>query len=161
MEKNMELSPSARKVQDALDAFGMQLQVVELPASTRSAVEAAQAVGCQVEQIAKSLIFRSKVTDRPIMVIASGPNRVNERKIGELLGEPVGKADADFVRRRTGFAIGGVPPVGFSEPLVTFIDEDLLKPGEIWAAAGTPNAVFRLKPADLVNITSGRVIDIK
>jgi prolyl-tRNA editing enzyme YbaK/EbsC (Cys-tRNA(Pro) deacylase) len=157
----MELSSSARKVQDALDAFGMQLQVVELPASTRSAVEAAQAVGCRVEQIAKSLIFRTKLTGRPVLVIASGPNRVNEKKIGELLGEPVGKADADFVRQRTGFAIGGVPPVGFAEPLVTFIDEDLLNPAEIWAAAGTPNAVFLLKPADLVKITSGRVIDIK
>jgi prolyl-tRNA editing enzyme YbaK/EbsC (Cys-tRNA(Pro) deacylase) len=157
----MELSPSAQKVQDALNAFGVRLQVLELPASTRSAVEAAQAVGCKVEQIAKSLIFRGSITGRPVLVIASGPNRVNEKKVGELLGEPIGKAEADFVRQRTGFAIGGVPPVGHAEPLVTFIDEDLLKLDEIWAAAGTPNAVFRLTPQDLVKITSGRVINIR
>ena len=157
----MELSPSAQKVQLALNAFGLPLQVVELPASTRSAVEAAQAIGCRVEQIAKSLIFRSSQSGRPVLVIASGPNRVNEKKIGELLGEPIGKADADFVRQRTGFVIGGVPPVGHTEPLETFIDEDLLKLDEIWAAAGTPNAVFCLKPADLVKITSGRVVAVK
>ncbi len=156
----MELSTSAKKVQDALDAFGMKLQVVELPASTRSAVEAAQAVGCRLEQIVKSLIFRSR-SDRAVLVIASGSNRVNEKKVGELLGEPIGKADADFVRQQTGFAIGGVPPVGHTQPPVTFIDEDLLKLDEIWAAAGTPNAVFRLTPAELVKITSGRVIKIK
>jgi prolyl-tRNA editing enzyme YbaK/EbsC (Cys-tRNA(Pro) deacylase) len=157
----MELSPSAQKVQDALNAFGVQLQVLELPASTRTSVEAAQAIGCKVEQIAKSVIFRSSITGRPVLVIASGPNRVNEKKIGELLGEPIGKADADFVRQRTGFVIGGVPPAGHIEPLVTFVDEDLLKLDEIWAAAGTPNAVFRLTPPDLVRITAGRVINIK
>ena len=157
----MELSASAQKVQQALNAFGLPLQVLELPASTRSVVEAAQAIGCRVEQIAKSLIFRSSQSGRPVLVIASGPNRVNEKKIGELLGEPIGKADADFVRQRTGFAIGGVPPVGNAEPLETFIDEDLLKLDEIWAAAGTPNAVFRLTPLDLVHITSGKVAAIK
>jgi prolyl-tRNA editing enzyme YbaK/EbsC (Cys-tRNA(Pro) deacylase) len=157
----MELSPSAQKVQRALDAFGVPLQVLELPASTRTVVEAAQAVGCKVEQIAKSLIFRSQRTDRPVLVIASGPNRVDEKKIEALLGEPVGKADADFVRRRTGFAIGGVPPVGHAEPLPTFIDQDLLALDEIWAAAGTPNAVFRLEPADLVKITAGQVAAVK
>lgn len=156
----MELSASARKVQDALNNFGMRLQVVELPASTRSAVEAAQAIGCRVNQIAKSLIFRGSHTGRPVLVIASGANRVNEKALGEALGEPLGKADADFVRQRTGFAIGGVPPVGHAEPPVTFIDEDLLKLEDIWAAAGTPNAVFRLSPADLVKITNGRVIKI-
>jgi prolyl-tRNA editing enzyme YbaK/EbsC (Cys-tRNA(Pro) deacylase) len=157
----MELSPSAQKVQNALNAFGVQLQVLELPASTRSAVDAAQAIGCKVEQIAKSVIFRSSITDRPVLVMASGPNRVNEKKIGEVLGEPIGKADADFVRERTGFVIGGVPPLGHIDTLVTFIDEDLLKLDEIWAAAGTPNAVFRLTPYDLVKITTGRVVNIK
>jgi prolyl-tRNA editing enzyme YbaK/EbsC (Cys-tRNA(Pro) deacylase) len=157
----MELSPSAQKVQDALNAFGVQLQVLELPASTRTSVEAAQAIGCKVEQIAKSVIFRSSITGHPVLVIASGPNRVNEKKIGEVLGEPIGKADADFVRQSTGFVIGGVPPAGHIEPLVTFVDEDLLKLDEIWAAAGTPNAVFRLTPSDLVRITAGRVINIK
>jgi prolyl-tRNA editing enzyme YbaK/EbsC (Cys-tRNA(Pro) deacylase) len=154
------LSPSAQRVQDALDAFGVPLQVVELPASTRSAIEAAQAVGCQVEQIAKSLVFKTSSTSRPVLVIASGPNRVNEKRIGELLGEPIAKADADYVRQRTGFVIGGVPPVGHIEPLTTFVDEDLLRYETIWAAAGTPHAVFQLTPAALVRITSGSVISV-
>jgi prolyl-tRNA editing enzyme YbaK/EbsC (Cys-tRNA(Pro) deacylase) len=155
------LSSSAQKVQDALDAFGMTLQVVELPASTRSAAEAAQAIGCQVGQIAKSLVFMGKKTGYPVLVIASGANRVNEKQIGELLGEAIAKADADFVRQQTGFVIGGVPPVGHAQPLNTFVDEDLLEYEVIWAAAGTPHAVFQLEPSNLVRITSGRVVSIK
>lgn len=157
----MPLSQSARKVQQALDALGLDLRVVELPGSTRTAVEAAQAVGCQVGQIVKSLVFKAKRSQRPILVVASGQNRVDERLIEALIGEPLGKADADFVRQRTGFVIGGVPPVGHAEPLETFIDEDLLQYDEIWAAAGTPHAVFRLTPADLVKMTQGRVVAIK
>jgi prolyl-tRNA editing enzyme YbaK/EbsC (Cys-tRNA(Pro) deacylase) len=155
------LSSSAQKVQDALDAFGLHLQVVELPASTRSALEAAQAVNCQVGQIAKSLVFMSQKTSRPVLVIASGANRVNERRIGELLGEAIAKADADFVRQRTGFVIGGVPPVGHVEPVETFIDEDLLKYEHIWAAAGTPQSVFQLNPVDLLRMTSGKIVSVK
>ncbi len=155
------LSASAQKVQAALQQLGMTLQVVELPDTTRSASDAAQAIGCGVEQIAKSLVFRGKQTQRPILIIASGTNRVNEKRIGELLGEPIEKADADFVRQKTGFAIGGVPPVGHTEQPVIFIDEDLLHYDEIWAAAGTPHAVFRLLPADLVTMTNGRVVAIK
>jgi prolyl-tRNA editing enzyme YbaK/EbsC (Cys-tRNA(Pro) deacylase) len=151
------LSASAQRVQDALDSFGVTLQVVELPASTRSAVEAAQAVGCQVEQIAKSLVFKAQESDRPVLVIASGPNRVNEGRLGELLGEAIRKADADFVRQRTGFVIGGVPPVGHMERMPTYVDEDLLQYDTIWAAAGTPHAVFQLGPTDLVRLTSGVV----
>jgi prolyl-tRNA editing enzyme YbaK/EbsC (Cys-tRNA(Pro) deacylase) len=157
---SQELSPSAKKVQNALAGLGLSLQVVELPASTRTAVEAAQAVGCQVGQIVKSLIFKGKRSERPILVVASGANRVDEKKIEALIGEPLGKADADFVRQRTGFVIGGVPPVGHAERLETFIDRDLLQHGEIWAAAGTPNAVFRLTPADLVKMTGGQVVEI-
>jgi prolyl-tRNA editing enzyme YbaK/EbsC (Cys-tRNA(Pro) deacylase) len=156
------LSPSAQKVQNALGSFGLMLHVVELPANTRTAQEAATAVGCAVGQIAKSLIFKSKLTGKPVLVIASGSNRVNENRVGELLGEPVGMADADFVRTQTGFVIGGVPPVGHAFPLETFVDEDLLQYGEIWAAAGTPNAVFRLTPADLLKIVGdGRTVSIK
>ena len=110
------LSASAQKVQDALSARGMTLQVVELPGSTRTAQEAAQAIGCDVGQIVKSLVFKGKRSARPVMVIASGSNRVDERKIEVLIGEPFGKADADFVRQHTGFVIGGVPPVGHSQP---------------------------------------------
>jgi prolyl-tRNA editing enzyme YbaK/EbsC (Cys-tRNA(Pro) deacylase) len=157
----MSLSPSAKKVQDALNSYNIQLEVLELPDSTRSAAEAAEAIGCGVEQIAKSLIFRTMESNRPILVIASGVNRVNEKKLGERIGEPVGKADAGFVRAETGFVIGGIPPVGHSQPIATFIDEDLLKYEEIWAAAGTPHAVFRLTSADLLRITSGEVISIR
>ena len=154
------LSPSALRVQQALQAQGFDLQVLELPDSTRTAMDAAQAVGCQVGQIVKSLIFKAKRTGRPVLVVASGANRVNERIIEELIAEPMGKADADFVRQHTGFAIGGVPPVGHLETLLTFIDQDLLQYSEIWAAAGTPNAVFRLSPADLARMTGGKVVRI-
>ena len=154
------LSASAKKVQDALLALGLKLEVVELPASTRTAVEAAQAVGCQVGQIVKSLVFKAKRSERPVLVVASGANRVDEPAIEALIGEPLGKADADFVRQRTGFVIGGVPPLGHAEPLQTFIDQDLLQYGEIWAAAGTPNAVFRLTPQDLLRMTGGQVTKI-
>jgi len=154
------LSESAQKVQDALNRHGVTCQVMELPGSTRTAQEAAQAIGCQVEQIAKSLVFQGKTTNRPVLVVASGVNRVNEKKLRELLSEPVKKADAEFVREHTGFAIGGVPPAGLSKPLETFIDEDLFKYEEIWAAAGTPHAVFKLTAADLLRITQGKVVKI-
>jgi len=154
------LSESAQKVQDALKRQGVTCQVMELPGSTRTAQEAAQAIGCRVEQIAKSLVFRSKTTNRPVLVVASGANRVNEKKLRDLLSEPVKKADAEFVREHTGFAIGGVPPAGLSKLLETFIDEDLFKYEEIWAAAGTPHAVFKLTAADLVRITQGKVVNI-
>jgi prolyl-tRNA editing enzyme YbaK/EbsC (Cys-tRNA(Pro) deacylase) len=156
-----ELSSSAQKVQQALNGLGLRLQVVELPGSTRTALEAAQAVGCQVGQIVKSLVFKAKRSERPILVIASGQNRVDEKRIEALIGEPLGKADADFVRQRTGFVIGGVPPVGHLEKLETYIDQDLLQFDELWAAAGTPNAVFRLKPAELLQMTGGQVAEIK
>lgn len=155
------LSSSAQKVQQALNGLGVRLQVVELPGSTRTALEAAQAVGCQVGQIVKSLVFKAKRSERPILVIASGQNRVDEKRIEALIGEPLGKADADFVRQRTGFVIGGVPPVGHLEKLETYIDQDLLQFDELWAAAGTPHAVFRLKPAELLQMTGGQVADIK
>jgi prolyl-tRNA editing enzyme YbaK/EbsC (Cys-tRNA(Pro) deacylase) len=156
----MMLSSSARKVQQALSAIGMQLEVVELPDSTRTSQEAAAAVGCQVGQIAKSIIFQALGSHRPVLVIASGSNRVNERVIARLVGEDIGKADAEYVRNRTGFVIGGVPPLGHTQQLETFIDQDLLQYPEIWAAAGTPHAVFRLTPADLLKMTNGKVIKI-
>ncbi len=156
-----KLSSSAQKVQQALKAHGVACQVVEMQQTTRSAQEAADVVGCQVGQIAKSLIFKSKQTNQPILVIASGPNRVNEKKISYLISEPLGKADADFVREHTGFAIGGVPPLGHPRALRTFIDEDLLRFDTIWAAAGTPNAVFKLTPDELQKITNGEIISVK
>lgn len=155
------LSSSAKKVQEALDQWGLPGRVVELPATTRTAAEAAQAVGCQVGQIAKSLLFKTKQTLRPVLVIASGRNRVNEKGLAHLLGEAIVKADADFVREQTGFVIGGVPPIGHKNEILTFVDEDLLQYEQIWAAAGTPFAVFHLTPAELTQIVPGRVINIK
>ena len=160
-QESDQLSSSAKNVQEVLKGLGLELQVVELQETTRTSADAARAVGCEVGQIAKSLVFRGQRTQRPILVIASGSNRVNEKRVGELISEPLGKADADFVRQKTGFVIGGIPPVGHAEKLEVFIDEDLLRYSEIWAAAGTPNAVFRLTPSDLVRMTEGRVIGIK
>lgn len=153
-----ERSPSAQRVQDALTALGVACTVVTLPSSTRTAAEAAAAIGCTVGQIAKSLVFRTAASATPIMVIASGPNRVPEARLAELIGEPVEKADAAFVRAHTSYAIGGVAPVGHPRPLRTFVDADLLAYDDIWAAAGTPHSVFALTPADLLRITGGEVV---
>lgn len=157
-DQSSQLSASARRVQEALDRLGVRLEVVELPASTRTAVDAARAVGCEVGQIAKSLVFRKEPSGDPILVIASGSNRVDENLLEEHLGEEVAIADADYVRAVTGFAIGGVPPVGHLTEIEALIDEDLLDFEQIWAAAGTPHAVFRLKPEVLAEITSGIVL---
>lgn len=156
-----ELSAGAQKVQDTLATRGFSCQVVELPDSTRTAKEAAQAIGCQVGQIVKSLVFKGKQSHKPILVIASGTNRVNEQRLAELVGEPIEKADANFVRQHTGFAVGGVPPVSLAESIETFVDEDLQRYEEIWAAAGTPFAVFCLRPADLQRMTGGRTTSIQ
>lgn len=155
-----ELSNSAKRVQDFLSEKGFSFDVKELPGSTRTAQEAADSIGCTVAQIAKSLVFKEKKTDRPILVIASGSNRVDVKKIRESLGLQLGKADGRYVKDRVGFAIGGVPPVGHNEPLETLLDKDLKKYETIWAAAGTPFAVFQLKPADLEPLTKGKWVDL-
>lgn len=157
----MMLSKSAQSVQDALSKKGLEAKVVELPASTRTAEDAAKAIGCQVAQIAKSLIFRTKHTNRPVLILASGINRVNEKTIARAIGEEITKADADFTREVTGFAIGGIPPVGHKQKIETYIDEDLLQYKELWAAAGTPNAVFSLESATIEDLTDGKIISIK
>lgn len=157
----MPLSASAQKVQDALIALGFTNEVVEHEQTTRTSAEAAAAIGCEVGQIAKSLIFKGKTSGKAILVIASGVNRVDEKKLKALVGEKVEKPDADFVRARTGFVIGGVSLVGHTEPLETLIDEDLLKFDVIWGAAGTPNAVFKLTPDEMLRMTGGRVVDLK
>ena len=153
----MTLKPAAERIQAALAEAGLQARVREFPESTRTAADAAAAIGCSVAQIAKSLIFKGRQSGRSILVVASGANRVEERKVAALVGEALEKADAAFVRSATGYAIGGVPPVGHVSPPITVIDEDLLHLDEIWAAAGTPNAVFALTPAALVALTSGTV----
>ena len=155
------MSASVERVLDALAALGGGHRVVELDRSARTAADAAQALGCRVDQIVKSLVFRGRRTDQAVLVAGSGANRVDEDKVARLVDESVEKADAAFVRARTGFAIGGVAPVGSTGPLTTLIDEDLMKWEEIWAAAGHPSSIFRLTPADLVRMTSGRVVVIR
>jgi prolyl-tRNA editing enzyme YbaK/EbsC (Cys-tRNA(Pro) deacylase) len=132
----------------------------EFPEGTRTAADAAAAIGCSVAQIAKSILFRAEPSGRAVLVVASGVNRVDPAKVAAVLGEGLGKADAAFVREKTGFAIGGVPPVGHLEPPVIFIDSDLMALGEIWAAAGTPNAVFALTPEALVRLSGGQVASV-
>jgi prolyl-tRNA editing enzyme YbaK/EbsC (Cys-tRNA(Pro) deacylase) len=154
------LGASARRVQQVLAASGLDCQVLEFPAGTRTAREAADSVGCDVGQIVKSLIFKGSHSGNAILVVASGRNRVNEKRLSRHIGEPVEKPDADFVRAKTGFVIGGVAPVGHSAPLPTYIDRDLLQYREIWAAAGTPHAVFKLTPQQLQTLTAGEVVDI-
>ena len=149
-------APSALKVQAAL---GARFEVLEFDAGARTAEEAA-AISCAVAQIAKSLVFRA-ASGRSVLVVASGAHRVDEKKVAALVGEPIARAEADFVREATGFAIGGVPPVGHRTAPVTLIDQSLMALGEIWAAAGTPNAVFRLAPADLVELTGGCVASVE
>lgn len=154
------LSAKAQKVQEFLTSLGLSVEVKELPQSTRTAQEAAQAIGCTVGQIAKSLVFCGVHSGKAILVVASGLNRVNEARLAELVGEPIIKADASFVRMQTGFTIGGVPPIGHSSPLETYIDQDLLQYKEIWAAAGTPQAVFKLSPEELSKIVPGKIVSI-
>ena len=150
-----------QRVRKALEAQGYEPEVVELERTARSAAEAADALGVRVEQIVKSLVFRGTQTGRPVLVLAGGANRVDERRISDLFSEPVGMADVAYVREKTGFSIGGVPPVGHAERPTTFVDEDLLREEEVWAAAGHTHAVFGLEPAELVRITGGRVAGIK
>jgi prolyl-tRNA editing enzyme YbaK/EbsC (Cys-tRNA(Pro) deacylase) len=154
-----KLSDSANRVQDFLLKKGFSFEVKELSGSTRTAQEAADSIGCAVAQIAKSLVFRDKQTNLPILVIASGSNRVDVAKIEKETGLKLGKADGNYVKERVGYAIGGIPPVAHIEPLETILDSDLKRYEVIWAAAGTPFAVFQLKPADLEPLTNGRWIE--
>jgi prolyl-tRNA editing enzyme YbaK/EbsC (Cys-tRNA(Pro) deacylase) len=153
-------SATVQRVREALAALGLGHEIVELGQSARTVADAAAAVGCRVDQIAKSLVFRLRESGRPLLVVASGAHRVNETRVAALVGEALDRADADFVRAETGFAIGGVAPVGHVRPVTTLIDEHLLTFEEVWAAAGHPSTVFRLRPDDLVAMTGGRVAAI-
>jgi prolyl-tRNA editing enzyme YbaK/EbsC (Cys-tRNA(Pro) deacylase) len=142
-------------VQDALRALGLPADVRELDASTRTAPEAAAAVGCELGAIVKSLVFRGRSSGDPVLVLVSGDNRADEARVEAEVGEPVGRADADWVREVTGYAIGGIPPVGHPSPVRTVVDADLLRFDEVWAAAGTPRAVFPVAPRALVDAAGG------
>jgi len=156
-----QLSSSAQKIQNLLNTLGYDYAVIEHAESTRTAQEAADRAGCELGQIVKSLIFRGKTSGKPILVLTSGANRVDEKRISGYLGESISRADADFVRTVSGFAIGGVPPIGHIEKMEVYIDEDFLSYQTIWAAAGTPNAIFQLKTADLQKMTNGKLAQVK
>jgi len=158
---NMLLSPSAQKVQNALNSSGYQFTVIEFVESTRTAQEAAERIGCTLGQIVKSMIFKGQTSGNPILVLTSGSNRVDEKSISKYVGEPIVRADAEFVRAVTGFAIGGVPPFGHTQRMETYLDEDLLQYATVWAAGGTPKAVFELTPEALLRMTGGRTIRVK
>jgi prolyl-tRNA editing enzyme YbaK/EbsC (Cys-tRNA(Pro) deacylase) len=151
------LSKSAQNVQNILSQKGLVFEVIELSSSTRTAQDAANTIGCEIAQIVKSLLFRTKSTSQPVLILASGINRVHEKTIEKMILEKITKADADFTREITGYAIGGIPPVGHKQKINhIFIDKDLLKFETLWAAAGTPNAVFRLRSSDLESLTGER-----
>ena len=155
-----QLKPAAQRVQDELRAKGLDADVRHMPASTRTAQEAADACGCQVGQIVKSLIFRGARSGQPYLLLVSGINRVDETVAAGQIGEPLGRADAQFVREATGFAIGGIPPLGHAKPIATFIDEALLGHRVVWAAAGTPDAVFPIAPERLAQVVAARPIRV-
>lgn len=155
-----ELSRSAQRVADALAGKGIDAEVRVLPDSARTARDAAAALGCEVSQIVKSLVFRDIDNDRPVLVLAAGPDRVDEGKLAELVGGPIEQAKATWVKQRTGFAVGGVPPLAHTEPLSPFVDANLLRHNTVWAAAGTPHAVFPADPKQLVAATDGIVVNL-
>ena len=154
----MALSSSAQRVQDALAAAGVSTRIVEYDVPARTSAEAAAVLGCAVGQIAKSLIFRA-ASGSPVLVIASGAHRVDEAKVAALAGEPIGKADADFVRAVTGYAIGGIPPLAHAQALRTFVDRNLMQYETVYAAGGTPHAMFPIAPAELVRVAVGAIAD--
>ena len=160
-QEAMELPDSARRVQAALEALGLTCRVVAVPETARTAEHAARTIGCEIGQIAKTVLFQGSSTGKPVLVLASGANRVDERLLASQVGEGLKKAKADFVRESTGYAIGGVPPVGFPRAIETWIDEDLLTYPEVWAAAGTPHTVFSVDPGKLAAITAGTVTRVR
>ena len=155
-----ELTGSAARVAEELRRRGLSGGIREMPESTRSAQEAAAAIGCDVAQIVKSLVFRAIEGDDPVLVLVRGSVRVDEVKLASAVGEPVEQATGKFVRDRTGFAIGGVAPVGHSQPIATYMDEGLFAHEVVWAAAGTPRSVFPIDPQDLQQVTKAKVSDL-
>ncbi len=153
--------PAALRIAQLLREAGIDTHVVEFEQPTRTSVEAAAAIGCSVAEIAKSIVLRGKTSGQAVIVVASGDNRVSEIKVAAKLGEPLARADADFVRSATGYAIGGVAPIGHSRPVKLLLDEDLQRFETVWAAAGTPFSVFSLKPDELRSLTGADWADVR
>ena len=152
------MKASVQRVADALAELGIQVEITEFAESTRTAEQAATAVNGVVGQIVKALVFLAG--GRPVLALVSGANWVDTERLAEIAGGPITRANADIVREATGFSIGGVPPVGHTSPLPTYLDRDLLQYERVWAAAGTPNAVFPIAPYELRRITSATVVDL-
>ncbi len=159
VEEQATTRPAVRRVADALASLGITDEIVEFSQSTRTAEEAAQAIGTTVERIVKSLVFVAG--DALLLVLTSGANRVDTERLGQAVGAHIRRADAAAVRQATGFAIGGVPPVGHATPLPVVLDRDLMQYDLVFAAAGTPHAIFPITPANLCRITGARILDIK
>lgn len=155
-----DLPKSAAKVRDAARGFGLDIDVVTMPASTRTAEDAAVACGCAVGQIVKSLVFRGKQSGKPYLLLVSGDNRVDQNGVAGVIGEALTRPDANDVRDLTGFAIGGIPPLAHATPLATFIDRDLLRHDVVWAAAGTPNCVFSANPKTLAEAIGASTLSV-
>lgn len=155
-----ELSAANKRFVDGARACGIDVEIRVMADSTRTAEDAARACGCTVERIVKSLIFQGAQSGKPYLLLVSGPNRVNEKGVAATIGERLARPDADFVRETTGYAIGGIPPLAHKMPLATYMDRDLLGFETVWAAAGTPKAVFEVSPAMLRNAAGAEVIDV-
>lgn len=153
--------PTALRTAQLLHEAGIDAQVVEFEQPTRTSAEAAAAIGCSVAEIAKSIVFRGRQSGQAVVVVASGDNRVSEAKVAALVGEPLGRADADFVREATGYAIGGVAPIGHAQPVKLLLDEDLQRFETVWAAGGTPFSVFPLTPGQLRGLTGAGWADVR
>ena len=157
---NSALPASAQRVQTALSLLGIDSRVIELAAAARTSQQAADALGVEVGRIAKSLVFRASRSSRAVLVIAAGDRRVDETRVAAALGEPIERATPEFVRQHTGFAIGGVAPLGHPAPLSTFVDASLRRFDTVWAAGGTPHCVFPIAPGALVAASAGHEIDL-
>lgn len=155
-----ELKPAARRFLEAARAAGLDIEIVTHAQSTRTAEEAAAACGCAVGQIVKSLVFQGRASSAPILLLVSGANRVDEKGVAAAIGEGLKRPDAGFVRDVTGYAIGGIPPLGHATPLKTFIDRDLLQYEVVWAAAGTPESVFKVAPSALAATTGAKSLSV-
>ncbi|MCH5583967.1 YbaK/EbsC family protein [Shimazuella sp. AN120528] len=155
------MNERVQAVEQILQDIGHSHEIVTLPDDAHTALAAAEAIGCEVAQIAKSIIFRLELSETALLVVASGINRIDESKVETIVGEKLAKADANFVRKQTGFVIGGVAPIGHSNPIQILIDEDLLQYETIWAAAGHPKTVFQMTPEELVEMTGGKVVQVK
>ena len=156
-----ELKPAAQRVADAAAAVGLDIAIATHARSTRTAEEAAKACGCSVAEIIKSLVFQGQTSGKPILLLVSGANRVDEKVVAAAIGEPLQRPDATYVRDVTGYAIGGIPPFGHATPMKTYIDADLLKFSRVWAAAGTPESVFAVDPAALARAVGAITLSVR